>query len=134
PAVRNPTSGRPPSSSSGASVRLLELFLPPEGRQRRRIGGDRAAGFDHGVDVEEGPVRVEDVAAERGHRGAGGGRGEGFVGRGWGRGSGGLSSPASTKPYFRSFLASRNEAVRVREPRPVMKNCCPPRHADTARL
>src|SRR5439155_23307208 len=113
--------------------RILQLFLAPGGRQGRRVARDLAAGFDDRVDVEERAVRVEDVASDRAHCVSVVRRVRaGFFGVG--RGSGGLSSPASTKPYFRSFFASRNESARVREPRTIMTNCCPSRHADTARL
>src|SRR5213593_2097262 len=113
--------------------RVLELLLPPRGREGHRIARDLAARLDHRVHVEERAVGVEDVAADRAHR-------EYVVRRaragrlGAGLGSDGASSPASTKPYFKSFFASRNDDVRVREPSTIMMNCWPSRHAETARL
>jgi len=53
----------------GAQPRVFELLLAPQRRERGRIAGELAAGFDDGVDVEERAVRVEDVPADAGGQG-----------------------------------------------------------------
>src|SRR5262249_36179644 len=113
--------------------RVLELLLPPRGRERHRIAGDLAAGLDDRVNVEQRAVGVEDVPGNRAQRvyAMRAPRAGRF---GAGLGSGAPSRPASMNPYFRSFFASRNDDVRVRDPSTIMMNCWPSRHAETARL